>query len=233
MIKIKYTIVLAFAFVMQMQSQNSSELLAHYQSYYVQMKQLGDTQGIINAMNHLSILEPKVRRQDTLAYIYMSEGKHRQAISLLGVEVNESDTDLDSEVKAISLKALNKPELALEHYEVLYKRKPSPQLAYELADLKIITDNLTGATVNISYGIAYSTSDMMKGYYESQTPYQVSLTAGFMYLKAIAKFRENPETNHEASITILEEALQLAPNFNLATIAISAIRSQKETLETK
>ena len=233
MIKIKYTLILAFAFVFQTQSQNSSDLLAHYQSYYVQMKQLGDTQGIINAMNHLAILEPNIRRQDTLAYIYMSEGKHRQAISLLGAEVKESDTDLDSEVKAISLKALNEPKLALEHYEVLYKRKPSPQLAYELADLKILTNDLTGATINISYGIAYSTPEMVKAYYESQTPYQVSLMAGFVYLKAITKFRENPETNHEASIAILEEALQISPNFNLATIAISAIRSQKESLETK
>ena len=69
---------------MQMQSQNSSDLLAHYKALYAQMQQLGDTQGIINAINHLTILEPTVRRLDTLAYIYMSDGKHRQAISLLG-----------------------------------------------------------------------------------------------------------------------------------------------------
>ena len=64
--KIKYTIILAFAFVLQMQSQNSSDLLAHYKTYYIQMQQLGDTQGIINAMNHLIILEPNIKRQDTL-----------------------------------------------------------------------------------------------------------------------------------------------------------------------
>ena len=105
--KIKYTIILAFAFVLQMQSQNSSDLLAHYKTYYIQMQQLGDTQGIINAMNHLIILEPNIKRQDTLAYMYMSEGKHRQALSLLGIDTNESDTDLESEVKAFSLKTLN------------------------------------------------------------------------------------------------------------------------------
>jgi hypothetical protein len=54
-----------------------------------------------------------------------------------------------------------------------------------------------------------------------------------MYLKGITKFRENPKTNHDASIVLLEEALQLAPNFNLAVIAIDAIRAQKESLETK
>ena len=92
--KINYTIILAFVFVMQLQSQNKSELLAHYKAYYAQMQQLGDTQGIINAMSHLIILEPNIRRQDTLAYMYVSEGKHRQALSLLGVDVNESDTCL-------------------------------------------------------------------------------------------------------------------------------------------
>jgi len=57
--------------------------------------------------------------------------------------------------------------------------------------------------------------------------------AGFVYLKAIAKFRENPKTNHDPSIALLEEALLLAPNFNLAGIAIDAIRAQKEGLQAK
>ena len=231
--KINYTIILAFVFVMQLQSQNKSELLSHYKAYYAQMQQLGDTQGIINAMSHLIILEPNIRRQDTLAYMYVSEGKHRQALSLLGVDVNESDTDLESEIKAISLKTLNESSRAIEHYEVLYKRSPSVLLAYELADLKIKTDDLTGAMLNITYGMANTTTDMMKAYYESQSPYQVSLMAGFVYLKAIAKFRENPKTNHDPSIALLEEALLLAPNFNLAGIAIDAIRAQKEGLQAK
>ena len=116
---------------------------------------------------------------------------------------------------------------------MLYIRKPSAFLAYELADLKIQTDDLIGAALNITYGMANSTTDMMKAYYETQQPYQVSLMSGFMYLKGITKFRENPKTNHDASIVLLEEALQLAPNFNLAVIAIEAIRAQKESLETK
>ena len=93
--KIKYTIILAFAFL-QTQSQNTSDLLAHYKAYYSQMQKLGDTQGIINAMNHLIILEPNIKRQDSLAYVYVLEGKHRQALSLLGIEANEFDTDLES-----------------------------------------------------------------------------------------------------------------------------------------
>ena len=68
---------------------------------------------------------------------------------------------------------------------------------------------------------------MMKPYYETQTPYQVPLKAGFMYLKAIAKFKENPETNHEAAIELLDATLAVVPNFNLATLAKNAIASQK------
>ena len=197
------------------------------------MQQQGDIQGVINAMTHLVLLEPNVKRKDTLAALYMNEGKYVQALNLIGVELLESDTNLATEVKAVSLKSLNEPKRAIEHYEVLYKQKRTVSLAYELADLKIQTDDLTGASLNITYGIANATTDMMKPYYETQTPYQVPVLAGFMYLKAIAKFRENPETNHDASILILNEALQLAPNFNMANLAIDAIRAQKEAPKTE
>ena len=224
----KHTILLAFCFSMQIQAQDQSTLVSHFKSYYAQMQQQGDIQGVINAMTHLVLLEPNVKRKDTLAALYMNEGKYAQALNLIGIELSDTDTNLATEVKAVSLKSLNEPKRAIAHYEVLYKQKRTVSLAYELADLKIQTEDLEGATLNITYGIANATSDMMKPYYETQTPYQVSALAGFMYLKAIAKFRENPETNHDASISILNEALQLAPNFNMANLAVDAIRAQKE-----
>jgi hypothetical protein len=224
----KHTILLAFCFSMQIQAQNQSTLVSHFKAYYAQMQQQGDIQGVINAMTHLVILEPNVKRKDTLAALYMNEGKYAQALNLIGIELLDTDTNLATEVKAVSLKSLNEPKRAIAHYEALYKQKRTVSLAYELADLKIQIEDLEGATLNITYGIANATSDMMKSYYETQTPYQVSALAGFMYLKAIAKFRENPETNHDASISILNEALQLAPNFNMANLAVDAIRAQKE-----
>jgi hypothetical protein len=224
----KHTILLAFCFSMQIQAQDQSTLVSHFKSYYAQMQQQGDIQGVINAMTHLVLLEPNVKRKDTLAALYMNEGKYAQALNLIGIELSDTDTNLATEVKAVSLKSLNEPKRAIAHYEVLYKQKRTVSLAYELADLKIQTEDLEGATLNITYGIANATSDMMKPYYETQTPYQVPALAGFMYLKAIAKFRENPETNHDASISILNEALQLAPNFNMANLAVDAIRAQKE-----
>jgi hypothetical protein len=224
----KHTILLAFCFSMQIQAQDQSTLVSHFKSYYAQMQQQGDIQGVINAMTHLVLLEPNVKRKDTLAALYMNEGKYAQALNLIGIELSDTDTNLATEVKAVSLKSLNEPKRAIAHYEVLYKQKRTVSLAYELADLKIQTEDLEGATLNITYGIANATSDMMKPYYETQTPYQVPVLAGFMYLKAIAKFRENPETNHDASISILNEALQLAPNFNMANLAVDAIRAQKE-----
>ena len=230
--KIKYTVLLTLCFGIQVQAQSQSDLVSHYKAYYAQMQKQGDIQGIINAMTHLVLLEPNVKRQDTLSALYMNEGKYMQALNIVGIELLETDTTLATEVKAVSLKSLNEPKRAIEHYEVLYKQSPSVSIAYELADLKIQTDDLTGASLNITYGIANSTTDMMKPYYETQTPYQVPLLAGFVYLKAIAKFRENTETNHDAAILILEEALQLAPNFNMANLAMNAIRNQKETPKT-
>jgi len=231
--QLKYTILLIVCFSMQIQAQTPSTLVAHYKDYFKQMQQQGDIQGIINAMTHLVLLEPNVKRKDTLAALYMNEGKYIQALNVIGFELLETDTNLATEVKAVSLKSLNEPKLAIAHYEVLYKQKPSASIAYELADLKIQIDDHAGAALNISYGIANSTTDMMRSYYETQTPYQVSLLSGFVYLKGISKFRENPETNHDAAILLLEEALALAPNFNMANIAINAIRAQKDAKKTE
>ena len=94
------------------------------------------------------------------------------------------------EVKALSLQALNQPARALEHYEEMFRRKPNVLIAYEMADLKIQIKDLTGASVNITYGMANAKDDMMRTYYESQRPYQVPIKAGFLYLKGLVKFQE-------------------------------------------
>jgi tetratricopeptide (TPR) repeat protein len=213
-------------------AQSNSEFIDHYKMYYAQMQKQGDVQGIINAMTHLLVLEPNVARKDTLAAYYMNEGKYLQALNLLGIEKDTLDSNMALEVKAVSLKSLNELARALEQYELLFKRLPTASLAYELADLKISTNDIMGANLNITYGIANSTEQMMKPYYETQTPYQVPLKVGFMYLKAIAKFRENPEKNHEAAIELLDATLAVVPNFNLATLAKNAIASQKLETDT-
>ncbi|MDG1778420.1 MAG: hypothetical protein P8H23_03635 [Flavobacteriaceae bacterium] len=227
--KSKYIVLLLFMSLTTQFSfaQTNTALLEHYKSYYAQMQKQGDVQGIINAMTHLLVLEPNIARQDTLAALYMNQGQYMQALNILGIQKQESDTDMAVEVKAVSLKSLNEPVRALKHYELLFQRKPNVGLAYELADLKIQTNDLTGANLNITYGIANSTDEMMKPYYETQTPYQVPIKAGFLYLKSIVKYQENPETNHDAAIAILDEALALAPEFNLATLAKTAISNQK------
>ena len=85
------------------------------------MQKQGDVQGIINAMTHLLVLEPNVARQDTLAALYVKEGKYVQALNLLGIEKDSTDTTMSLEVKAVSLKSLNQPARALEQYELLFK----------------------------------------------------------------------------------------------------------------
>ncbi|WNH08851.1 hypothetical protein [Thalassobellus suaedae] len=84
---------------MQLSAQENTNLLKHYEAYYKQMKTQGDVQGIINAMTHLNVLEPSEARKDTLAYIYMSEGKYSQALNTIGVERKLDDSDIAIEVK--------------------------------------------------------------------------------------------------------------------------------------
>ena len=224
-----FLFILTFSVAYSTYSQSEKSMLTHYKEYYNQMRTQGDVQGVINALTHLNILSPSQARKDTLAVLYMNEGKHVQALNTIGIERNENDSDMAVEVKAISLQVLNQIERSVEHYEELYKRKPNPLVAYELADLKIQLDDLLGATKHITFGVANSKSDVMRTYYESQSQYQVPMKAAFIYLKGLVRFKENKTLNIEAAIEIMDEALAIAPNFNLAQISKDALLSQKTT----
>lgn len=219
--------LLVIVFAIQASAQSNSALLSHYQAYYEQMKKQGDVQGVIGALTHLNVLQPNQSRIDTLAVLYMNEGRHVEALNTIGIEKIANDSDMAVEVKAVSLHALNQPKRALEHYEELFKRSPNAFIAYEMADLKIQLNDITGANLNITYGIANSKDDILRTFYEAQQPYQVKMKAAFLYLKALAKFKENTETNIDASIAILDEALAIEPNFNLAIISKNALAARK------
>ncbi len=225
--------LIVFVFAMQINAQDSSVLLKHYEAFYKQMQTQGDVQGVINALTHLNVLSPNQGRLDTLAVLYMNDNKHIQALNTIGIEKNASDSDMAVEVKAISLQALNQPQRAIEQFEELFKRKPSAMVAYELADLKTQVNDDIGATLHITYGIANSKEDMKRTFYESQTPYQVPIKAAFIYLKGLVKFKENQETNIDAAVSLLDEALLIAPNFNLAKISKEALIARKNTPENK
>ena len=209
-------------------AQTKTELQKHYEDFYTQMRLQGDVPGIINALTHLNVIAPSKERRDTLAYIYADDNKHHQALNTIGIEKNEDDSDLAVQVKAISLKALNQPKRALEHFEVLNKRMPNPYLAYQLADLKIQIGDNTGAVVNIEYGIANTKDDMKYAFYERQQPYEASLKAAFIHLKALMTYNQD-KTNYDAAIKIIDEALAIDPNFNLASLSKQALEAKKNT----
>jgi len=221
--------ILALLISISVFSQSNQELLSHYQKYYKQMQSQSDIQGVINALTHLNVLSPNQARTDTLATLYMNEGRHVEALNTIGIEKNEDDSDLAVQVKAFSLKAINDIDQSLIHYEELFKRKPNPFIAYELAEMKIRKGDLLGATRNITFGIANSNGDIVRNYYETQQPYSVPMKAAFIYLKGLVKINEDRENNIDETIGIMEEALAVAPNFNMAKISIDALTAQKNT----
>ncbi len=212
--------------VMTASAQTTSDLQKHYEAFYKQMRLQGDIEGVINAMTHLNVLSPSIERRDTLAYIYANDGQHLQALNTIGIEKNDSDSDLAVQVKAVSLKALNQPKRALEQFEVLYARAPNPYLAYELGDLKIQTGDNAGALVNIEYGLANAKDDMKYAFYERQEPYEVSLKAAFLHLKALVQYNNDKE-NIDAAIALIDEALAVDPSFNLASLSKQALEQRK------
>ncbi|SDB63321.1 hypothetical protein SAMN03097699_2835 [Flavobacteriaceae bacterium MAR_2010_188] len=209
-------------------SQTNTELKKHFQAYYDQMKVQGDVQGVINAMTHLNIIDPNTARLDTLGYVYAAEGRYVEALNTIGIESSDKDSDMNIEVKAISLKSLNQPKRAIEQYEMLFKRNPSAYIAYEMADLKTQLQDLAGARENITYGKANVKDDMKRVFYESQQPYQVSLKSALLYIDALVTFNEDQTKNIDAAITLLDQALALEPTFNLARLSKDALVAKKQ-----
>ncbi|MDG5490546.1 hypothetical protein [Psychroserpens sp. SPM9] len=224
----KLILLLALAATFGATAQTKSELTKHFEAYYKQMKSQGDVQGVINAMTHLNVLQPSQARLDTLAYIYASENRNLEALNTLGIDQNPTDTDMNTEVKAIALKALNQPQRALVFYEELFKRSANSYLAYEIADLKIQTKDLAGAKAKVDYGLVNVKPEEKRAYYESQRPYEVSLKGALTYLKALILFNMNQTDNLDAAIGLLDEALALDANFNLAKISKDALVAKKE-----
>jgi len=130
------------------------------------------------------------------------------------------------QVKATSLKALNQPKRALEQFEILNTRAANPYLAYELADLKIQTGNNAGASENIEYGIANAKEDQKYAFYERQQPYEVPLKAAFLHLKALMEYN-NDKNNLDKAINLIDQALAIDSNFNLASLSKQALESRK------
>lgn len=226
----KFVLIICAALVFPMASQAQEDLKKHYQAFYKQMLEQGDVQGVINALTHLNVMEPSLERRDTLALVYSNNNQHMQALNLTGIEVNPQDSDLALQVKAISLKALNQPQRAVGHFQLMFDRGPNPYVAYELADLKIQAGDSPGALSNIEYGIANATDEMNYAFYERQQPYEVPLKAAFIHLKGLAEYNID-KNNIDQAITRFDEALKLAPNFNLASLSKQALESRKGTEE--
>lgn len=213
---------------LQISAQENTALLKHFEAYYTQMRAQGDMQGIINGMTHLKILAPSEARKDTLAYIYMSEGNYVQALNTIGIDRKVDDSDIAVEVKAMSLKAVKQPKLAIAHFEELFKRDPNALIAYELAELNLQTQKFEEANKHIAYGLANAKDDMKKAFYETQTPYEVPLKSAFMYLNSLYVYNKDPKANIDAAVDILDAALKTAPNFNLIQLTKTELLRQKQ-----
>jgi len=212
-------------------AQSNSGLLAHYENFYQEMKKQGDVNGVINALTHLNVISPSQQRRDTLAYIYMNNGQHLQALNTIGIEKDDADSDLAVQVKAVSLKSLNQPKRASEQFQVLYDRNPNPYVAYELADLKIQLGENDSAAKDIEYGIANATLNMKHAFYERQQPYEVPLKAAFYHLKGLLIFNKDKAKVDEA-ISFMDKALELDSSFNLASLSKQALEKRKAEGET-
>lgn len=211
-------------------AQKNQDLTSHYEAFYEQMKAQGDVRGVIDALTHLNVLESSQARKDTLAYYYANSKQYVQAINVLGTEKDANASDLAVEVKAIALKALNQPQLAVMQFDILFSRKPDVYLAYELTDLNLQIGKTVEAKSYINYGLENTKEEQMFPFYEANPPYQVPLKAAFKYQEGLLIYNED-KTNIDEAVKLIDEAIVLAPNFNLAKQIKEILLTQKQAAQ--
>lgn len=208
-------------------AQDKQQLKTHYEAFYNQMRAQGDVRGVIDALTHLNILEPSQGRMDTLAYLYANSKQYAQAINVLGTDKDMQASDLAVEVKAISLKALNQPQLAVMQFDIMFSRNPDAYLAYELTDLNLQIGKTVEAKSYITYGLENAKDEQMLPFYEANPPYQVPLKAAFKYQEGLLIYNED-KANIDQAIKLIDEAIVMAPNFNLAKQIKEILLTQKQ-----
>ena len=154
-----------------------------------------------------------------------------QALNTIGYERIATVSDIAVEVKAVSLKAVKQPELAIGLFEEMFKRNPNALIAYELAELNLQLQKNDEASKHINYGLANSKEDMKKAFYESQQPYEVPLKSAFMYLNSLVVYNKDVKANIDAAVDVLDATLKTAPNFNLVQLTKTELLRQKQALQ--
>jgi hypothetical protein len=71
---------------------------------------------------------------------------------------------------------------------------------------------------------------MKYAFYERQQPYEVSLKSAFFHLEALVIYNTDKEKIKEA-IALIDRALVLSPNFNLASMSRQALESRVKAEE--
>ncbi|TRZ46497.1 hypothetical protein [Robertkochia solimangrovi] len=208
-------------------AQSDAVLTKHYEAFYKQMKKQGDIRGAIDALTHLNVIAPDAARTDTLAYYYSNTNQHVQAINLLGTEKDTQASDLAVEVKAISLKSLNQPQLAVQQFDILFSRTPDVYLAYELVDLNLQIGKTVEAETYIKYGLENAKDDQMLPFYDSKPPYQVPIKAAFKYQEGLLHYNKD-KTDIDTAVKYIDEAIAIAPNYLTAKHIRDLLLKQKE-----
>ena len=113
------------------------------------------------------------------------------------------------------------------HFNFYLTKNQSPFTAYEVADLKILTGNTQAAMEDVEFGLANASDEMNYAFLKDNNPIRFHFKAAFMHLKALITFNGDNENIDEA-VAIFDEAIKMAPNFNLASLSRQALLERKE-----
>ncbi|NQY07243.1 MAG: hypothetical protein HRT68_13895 [Flavobacteriaceae bacterium] len=200
-----------------------TEMVKHYTKFYKEMIQKRDLTSAIIGLNHLLVLEPEnTARKDTLGLLYYTVDNPPLAIATLA----NSESELGLRTKALAFKKVNNIKESINNYEVLLKKYYSVMDAYELAQLQYSVQNFGDTKITINQALKVAKDEKVQIIVAKNSYIETPITAAFLNILGLMEYNNNV-ANADNAIAILDQALQIDPEFVLAIENKKAILAKK------
>jgi tetratricopeptide (TPR) repeat protein len=186
---------------------------------------LGDLETATYSLHNIIAANPNgAIYKDTLAIVYLQRGYFRQAQLLTKTLYLEKENDTRTEILALCAKQLNQPTEAIDLYKKLYNSTKKENYAFEqlqleysikrLAEAKLTAQQLI-KTLPINDQLKLTTSKSDK------SEQVIDLKAGVYFILGNIN---NELKNTEEAKNAYQEALKINPEYENASVALSALK---------
>lgn len=187
----------------------------------------GDYDVAKNALYHMMVLDTTNKLlKDTLCILYFQAGDMAQCV-LLSTEILETNPKKDPirNLKAVAEKSLGLSKEALKDFELLYASSPEVDYLYQICTIQYELKRYGECMASADKIIADASSKEKKiSIATNQSRQMVPLSAAAINIKGVVFLEMGKKEEAKAAF---ENALSLAPEFELAKNNLAVLREEK------